>query len=95
MKCLCASVLLIAVCSSSLYAQGAGVPSREDATLKDQLFERVDAFMHAWEKQDQAALTSTMAPEFLYVTSRGVSPRERERASLVRLPTHVRLRATV
>jgi len=47
-----------------------------DASLKDALVARVDAFMQAWEKQDAAALTATLAPEFLYVTSRGAAPRE-------------------
>ena len=32
--------------------------------------------MHAWEKQDAVALTATMAPQFLYISSAGVTPRE-------------------
>jgi Domain of unknown function (DUF4440) len=36
----------------------------------------LDAFMHAWERQDAAALVATLAPEFLYVSSRGLTPRE-------------------
>ena len=32
--------------------------------------------MNAWKKQDAVALTATMAPDFLYVSSRGVGGKE-------------------
>ena len=78
MKGLCVAVLVTSLCSSCLSAQSAAPaqPLRDDASLKDVLVAQVNAFMHAWEKQDAAALTATMAPEFLYVSSRGVTPRE-------------------
>jgi hypothetical protein len=69
--------LFAALCCSSMKAQEAqGLARRDDSALKDQLVAQVDAFMHAWERQDAATLTGTMAPEFLYVTSRGVTPRD-------------------
>jgi hypothetical protein len=69
--------LFAALCCSSMNAQQAqGLPRSDDSALKDQLVAQVDVFMHAWEKQDAATLTATMAPEFLYVTSRGVTPRD-------------------
>lgn len=77
MKCLCIIVLLGTLFNSCLDAQNAGgAPARDDAALKDQLVAQVDAFMHAWEKKDAAALAATMAPEFLYVSGHGVTPRE-------------------
>jgi hypothetical protein len=69
LKSLCI-VLLITLSTSCLHAQNAG------SALKDQLVAQVDAFMHAWEKHDTAALEATMAPEFWYVSSRGVAPKE-------------------
>jgi len=82
MKRLCVVIVLLVLFASfgasPLAAQKdvAGGPMRNDASLKDALVARVDAFMQAWEKQDAAALTATLAPEFLYVTSRGAAPRE-------------------
>ena len=67
MKALCAALLLAA--PALAHAQDAG-------PLKATLIAEVDAFLHAWERQDASALTAALAPEFRYVTSRGVSPRE-------------------
>ena len=44
---------------------------------------RVKSFMLAWKKQDAAALTATKSPDFLYVTSRGVTGREGVVAALI------------
>lgn len=77
MKNLFFGSLLAVLCCFSINAQDArGLAQRDDAALKDQLVAQVDAFMHAWERKDAASLTATMAPEFLYVTSRGVTPRD-------------------
>lgn len=78
MKKLRAAVLFTSMCSACLFAQkvNSGVPPRGDVALKDLLVDRVNAFMHAWQRQDATALTATMAPEFLYVSSQGVTPRE-------------------
>jgi hypothetical protein len=81
MKKLCVIVLLALFASfgsSPLAAQtdGSGGPISNDESLKDELVARVDAFMKAWEKQDATALRATLAPDFLYVTSRGAAPRE-------------------
>ncbi len=87
MKLLCAAVLFTSFCLSPLYAQTASQPlhadpSLADPALKDILVNRVNTFMHAWQKQDAAALTATMAPEFLYVSSQGIAPREAVVAAL-------------
>ena len=78
MKQLRAALIFTSMCSAYLFAQNvdSGVPPRADASLKDLLIGRVNAFMHAWQRQDATALTATMAPEFLYVSSQGVTPRE-------------------
>ncbi len=77
MKALCAVLLLTSLCSICLGAQNAPAQHvRNDAPSKDVLVAQVDNFMHAWERHDAAALTATMAPEFLYVSSRGVTSRE-------------------
>ena len=69
--------LLVVLCCWSLDAQQAhGLAQQDDLALEDQLVAQVDIFMHAWKKQDAATLMATMAPEFLYVTSRGVTPRD-------------------
>ena len=74
--------LFAALCCLSINAQDAqGLAQRNPSApnpsaLKDQLVAQVDVFMHAWEKQDAATLTAMMVPEFLYVTSRGVTPRD-------------------
>ena len=63
--------LLALMCCSSMNAQEPhGSAQRDDSALKAQLLVQVDAFMHAWKRQDAGALKGTMAPEFLYVTSR-------------------------
>jgi hypothetical protein len=89
MKSFYSVVLLASLCSLPLHAQSAipSEPQGKDAALKDQLVAQVDTFMHAWEKQDAAALTATMAPEFLYVTSRGVTPRQGVVADLTHICT--------
>ena len=78
MKNLCKAVLFASLSSSLLCAQNAAPapPAPVDASFKDLLVARVDSFMLAWKKQDAAALTATMAPDFLYVSSRGVTGRE-------------------
>ena len=78
MKGVPTAALLAALCSIPLHAQRSvsQEPLRDESALKDQLIAQVDTFMHAWQKQDAAALTATMAPEFLYVSSRGMAPRE-------------------
>ena len=77
--------LLASLCCSLINAhQAHGSTQRGNSALKAQLVAQVDVFMHAWEKQDAAALTATMAPEFLYVTSQGVTPR----SSVVGALTH-------
>jgi hypothetical protein len=71
MKSSCAALLLIAsLCSTSLHAQEHLLRTGLRAMML------LDAFMHAWERQDAAALVATLAPEFLYVSSRGLTPRE-------------------
>ncbi len=68
-------LLFASLCCSSMISQQAHGPTQhDDSALKNQLVAQVDVFMHAWEKQDAAALTATMAPEFLYITSQGVTP---------------------
>ncbi len=81
MKSLCKAVLFASLSSSLLCAQNA-LPAPADSSFRDMLVARVDAFMHAWQKQDAAALTATMAPDFLYVSSRGVAGRENIVAAL-------------
>ena len=78
MKGLFKAVVLTSLCSICLRGQNSAPtqPLGDDMSLKDVLVAQVNTFMHAWERQDAAALTETMAPEFLYVTSRGVTPRE-------------------
>ena len=77
MKNLYLGLVLAALCCSSVNGQKAhGSAQREDPALQAQLVAQVDVFMHAWEKQDAPTLAGTMAPEFLYVTSRGVTPRD-------------------
>ena len=87
MRILCAAVLFTSLCSRVLCAQNTdpAQPVHDDASLKPVLVAQVDAFMHAWQKQDAAALTATMAPDFLYVSSQGVAPRE----GIVAALTHV------
>lgn len=64
-------------CSYEAYGSTQGDAATFDsAALRSQLVAQVDVFMQAWEKQDAAALIATMAPEFLYVTSRGISPKQ-------------------
>ena len=72
----CSALLLLTLCSSSLPAQNAEATTRDDAAIKEQIIAQVDTFMHAWEKRDAAALAATLAPEFLYVSSQGVAPKE-------------------
>ena len=73
---LCSVFLLLTLCSSSLPAQNAEASTRDDAAMKEQIIAQVDTFMHAWKMHDAAALAATMAPEFLYVSSQGVAPKE-------------------
>ena len=73
---LCATLLLLTLCSSSLSAQNAEPTTHDDAAMKEQIIAQVDTFMRAWEKRDAVALAATMAPEFLYVSSQGVAPKE-------------------
>jgi hypothetical protein len=69
--------LLAILCCSSMNVQEAyGFAQRDDAPLKAQLVAQVEVFMHAWETKDASALAGTMAPGFLYVTSRGVTPKD-------------------
>ena len=75
MKSLFKAVLFASLSSNLLCAQTAA-PAPADSSLRDTLLARVDSFMLAWKKQDAAALTATLAPEFLYVSSRGVTGRE-------------------
>jgi hypothetical protein len=79
MKVLCAAAVLFALlCSHALSAQSTdpAQPAHDDASLKPVLVAQVNAFMQAWQRQDAAALTATMAPDFRYVSSQGVAPRE-------------------
>ena len=77
MKCLSKAVLFASLSSSVLCAQNAAPapPAPADASFRAMLVARVDSFMLAWKHQDAAALTVTMAPDFLYVSSRGVTGR--------------------
>ena len=78
MKSLCKAVLFASLGSSLLCAQNAAAapPAPADSSFRDMLVAHVDSFMLAWKKQDAVALTATMAPDFLYVSSRGVTGRE-------------------
>ena len=78
MRGLCAAVLFTSLCSRVLCAQNTdpAQPVHDETSLKPVLVAQVNAFMHAWQRQDAAALTMTMAPDFLYVSSQGVAPRE-------------------
>lgn len=78
MKNLRVATLFASLCFASLCAQNVdpGGPPRDDVSLKDLLVAQVNTFMHAWQRQDASALTATMAPEFLYASSQGVTPRE-------------------
>jgi hypothetical protein len=58
-----------------------------DPSLQDTLVAEVNTFMHAWKKQDAAALAATLAPEFLYVSSQGVSSKERVVETLMHVCT--------
>lgn len=71
-------ILTALLCAGFLHAQSAAVaePGRDEASLKAALVAQVNAFMTAWEKQDAVALSGLMAPEFQFVSSRGVAPRE-------------------
>lgn len=81
-----AILLLLLASTVSWSEQGASsAPQHEDRTLQDELVAQVDVFMHAWQKHDAASLTTTMVPEFSYVTSRGVS----QKAGVVAALTHV------
>ena len=71
-----AGFLVLTLCSSSLPAQNAEATKRDEPGMKEQIIAQVDAFMHAWERRDAVALAATMAPEFLYVSSQGVAPKE-------------------
>ena len=77
-------VVVLVLCSSSVPAQNA-VATSDDAAIKQPIIAQVDAFMHAWQKRDATALAATMAPEFLYVSSQGVAPKDDVVAAL----THV------
>ena len=70
------ALLLLTLCSSSVPAQNAEATSRDESAMKEQIIAQVDTFMHAWEKRDAVALAAIMAPEFLYVSSQGVAPKE-------------------
>ncbi len=78
MKRLCEVALIASLNSSLLCAQNTAPPSPVpvESSFRDMLVARVDSFMLAWKKQDALALTTTMAPDFLYVSSRGVTGRE-------------------
>lgn len=76
MKRLGKAVLFASLCSSLVCAQNPAPASPTDPSLKEVLVTRVDSFMSAWKKQDAAALTAILAPEFLYVSSRGATGRE-------------------
>ena len=78
MKRLCRVVLFASLNSGLLCAQNAAPPPpvTVQSSFRDILIARVDSFMLAWKKQDAVALTATMAPDFLYVSSRGVTGRE-------------------
>jgi len=84
MRHLCNAILFALLSSSVLCAQNAAPVPPADASFKQMLVARVDRFMLAWKKQDAAALTAIMAPDFLYVTSRGVTGR----AGVVEALTH-------
>ena len=73
---LSSALLLLTLCSSSLPAQNAEASTRDDAAMKEQIIAQVDTFLHAWKMRDAVALAATMAPEFLYVSSQGVAPKE-------------------
>ncbi len=78
MKRLCRVVLFASLNSCLLCAQNAAPPPPVpvESSFRDMLVARVDSFMLAWKKQDAVGLTATMAPDFLYVSSRGVTGRE-------------------
>jgi limonene-1,2-epoxide hydrolase len=84
MKKLVLAVLTLVLGSSSLQAQKIDPPGG-DSALKTELVAQVDAFMDAWKMQNAAALTATMAPEFLYASPTGVASRE----AVVGALTHV------
>ena len=73
---LSATLLLLTLCCSSLPAQNAEPSTRDESAMKEQIIAQVDSFMHAWEKRDAVALAATMAPEFLYVSSHGIAPKD-------------------
>ncbi len=78
MRGLCAAIFLTSLCSSASWAQRTAPvqPMRDDAVLKEALVAKVNGFLLAWENHDAAALTAALAPDFLYVSSQGVAPRE-------------------
>ena len=52
--------------------KGQSIAKSNDA-LKDVLLKRNDEFMSAWKRHDRAAITSTLAPEFLNVGGNGMA----------------------